>query len=719
MVDIEIGSMGIYAPKRGFFGLFIGTEVKPLISGHIYEVLKGSKGELFAEKYAKTVAELLGERDNGKLIKELKELSKHRNYKGEEEYGWGSFNFTYYLRLPTKDTPITDALKLNLWISLATTLLAKYYGLPLGDAQHLVYRTLNMVLSKGSTKRDEVLPHSGNKEKLLTAMEGVRKDYPIIPDNHVPKIVDALTTLWEEIDRNLPSSKEAEKELREFIKRKHLNDSLLTLTPEDIILQVWLKSASEIADPSKIRQIAQELEQISPFKKKETTAVAPTTKTITQKIPSEVEEAFRTLKGMGVDLKLETGNVAERKAKIYAWMVQNGLIRVEQEGEKVRIVPTEKMHELLAKHGKAAGAILKWAAEEGVGLEHVEPVGKVVSALEELRQIAKKRDPALARTLEKAMTRKTVVKELNLLASGLISVEELSELWNVDFSELLKSEKLKSAIIKAMRNAEKSGLASPEVPAEWIPFLEKLKANSITEDDLRKALNLATVGRMVFSALESVAIRGLPSETGEIEELLLEVLKKTPDFLPFEVKVVEELEEKLRELAVILALMKDESHIERLEEKIIPIIERIPETRKVGLFRRDSPRKRVEDFVALIMSGKITEEEMEEKAEELKKYLREYLSEEETTELIETITLPFTARALLEAYGTAEDFLFAYAHARASRYLTVEGRLMEALKRKSYGGLHDDLVKALSWIPSLRRAKVTLEGYEKNRKLFR
>ncbi|WP_456368284.1 hypothetical protein, partial [Thermococcus sp.] len=140
--------------------------------------------------------------------------------------------------------------------------------------------------------------------------------------------------------------------------------------------------------------------------------------------------------------------------------------------------------------------------------------------------------------------------------------------------------------------------------------------------------------------------------------------------------------------------------------------------RKVGLFRRDSPRKKVEDFVAVLMSGKLTEEEMEEKAEELKEYLREYLSEEEITQLIETITLPLKANTLLETYGTAEDFLFAYAHARASRYLTVEGRLMEALKRKSYEGLHDGLVKALSWIPSLRRAKVPLKGHEKNRRLL-
>lgn len=74
------------------------------------------------------------------------------------------------------------------------------------------------------------------------------------------------------------------------------------------------------------------------------------------------------------------------------------IITVEQEGEKAIVKPTEKMHEILAKYGKAAGAILKWAAEEGVGLRHVNPVGKIISVLEKLRQIVKKKILGLPRS---------------------------------------------------------------------------------------------------------------------------------------------------------------------------------------------------------------------------------------------------------------------------------------------------------------------------------
>ncbi|NJE06092.1 hypothetical protein E3E36_08060 [Thermococcus sp. M36] len=604
-----------------------------------------------------------------------------------------------------EEVPAWEYPKLSLFYRLLTALTAMKHNLDIENA----YRALSVELPKRLGHRVPKPEEIQEVEKTINKL--VREG--MLPERAKEDVIDLAKELSQIVYEAFPN-KESVLEHRERIKKQIRRDESWGVKDKglgdywyEVVLEDVLKKHSKNIAEIMRREAAQQ-----------PTPTTVPTKTITQKIPSEVEEAFKTLKGMGVDLKLETGNVAERKAKIYAWMVQNGLIHVEQEEEKVRIVPTKKMHQLIAKHGKAAGAILKWAAEEGVGLEHVEPVGRIVSALEELRQETKRENTKLAEALWRVMKRKTAVKELNLLVSGLISPKDLSQLWGIDFRELLKNEKLRSALLTAVEGAEKSGLASPEVPAEWVPFLEKLKANSITEKDLRSALNLATVGRMTFSALESVAIRGLPTEAEEIEKLLLGVLKKTPDFLPFDAEVTEELEEELRELATVLALMKDESYIERLEENIAPIIEKIPETRKVGLFRRDSPRRKVEDFVAVLMSGKLTGEEAEEKAEELRDYLREYLSEEEIAELIEVITLPFTAKALLETYETAEDFLFAYAHARAARYLTIEGHLMEALKGGSYEGLHDSLVRTLASMPSLRPRRVTLIGLGKTRKLL-
>lgn len=39
--------------------------------------------------------------------------------------------------------------------------------------------------------------------------------------------------------------------------------------------------------------------------------------------------------------------------------------------------------------------------------------------------------------------------------------------------------------------------------------------------------------------------------------------------------------------------MKDESYLETIENRFSPIIENIPETKKLGLFRRDSPRRKL------------------------------------------------------------------------------------------------------------------------------
>lgn len=246
---------------------------------------------------------------------------------------------------------------------------------------------------------------------------------------------------------------------------------------------------------------------------------------------------------------------------------------------------------------------------------------------------------------------------------------------------------------------------------------ERLRSNP-SEEDLRKALNVATAGRMAFSALESTAIRDLPERGEETEELLSEILRKTPELLPFPVEVPEELEGEFRELSRVLALMKDPSYLDKIEAQALPFVEKLPEGKRLGLFRRESPRKRVEDFAVLLTEGNLSEEEAEKKAGELKDYLKSYLSGEEAEKLVGTLLLPFRVKKLGERYGSAEGFLFEYAHARASRYLLAEAYLFEALKGERED-LHDALVRVLAGMPTLGRGRVSLKGVERNREALK
>lgn len=418
-------------------------------------------------------------------------------------------------------------------------------------------------------------------------------------------------------------------------------------------------------------------------------------KIITKTEPSVEEKALQALKSMGIDVKLETGNVAERKAKIFAWLEREGLVEVKEENGKPVVVPTEEFHRMVSRVGpKAAAAMIKWAAEENEPLSRALRVAKVLEALD-----------------GKLPEGKGVIRGFNLFTAGLLSLEDLSNLWGLNVEELLKSS---PEAVKALLEAMDGELTVPEVPVEWLPLLERLQDNP-TEEDLRKALNVATAGRMAFSALESTAIRGLPENGEEIETLLSGILRKTPELLPFPVEVPEELEEEFGELSRVLALMKDSSYIERVEGEVLPLVEKLPESTRVGLFRRESPRKRVEDFAVLLTEGNLSKEEAEERAGELKDYLKSYLSGEEAEKLVETLLLPFRAKRLRERYGSAEGFLFEYAHARASRYLLAEAYLFEALKGERED-LHDALVRVFAGMPSLGKERVSLKGVERNRR---
>lgn len=80
--------------------------------------------------------------------------------------------------------------------------------------------------------------------------------------------------------------------------------------------------------------------------------------------------------------------------------------------------------------------------------------------------------------------------------------------------------------------------------------------------------------------------------------------------------------------------------------------------------------------------------------------------------------LPFKARKFLEKYGTAESFLFEYAHARASRMLGIEALIWEATK--SNYDFYDSLVKSLAFLPAIEGyEKVPLKKFKKNEEILR
>ncbi|AFL94284.1 hypothetical protein CL1_0069 [Thermococcus cleftensis] len=475
----------------------------------------------------------------------------------------------------------------------------------------------------------------------------------------------------------------------------------------------------EAKDPEKTLQYLEELRQvlhkhIKPKGIQPPAKGAPTTKIITQKIPSEVEEAFRTLNGLDINIKLETGDVEERKSKIFSWLVKNGLIEVGEENGKPVVKASDKLREILGKQNpKAVAAMIKWAAEEeGTTLEHVEPVAKVLAALEEFRQISKKKDPALAKALEKAMKSKHTIREIYYMLQGVHTPEELSQKWSEKFGTISlvqmfeRYPELAKATLDGIENAKEN---FPPVPAEWAKLIDALERGELSADELRRR---AGIERMFFSALESLAIRGLPEDGKDVVNIIDEILDRSAKMLPWAGDVPKDLRTETEELSLMLALMKDGNFVERLEAELAPIIEKIPESRKVGLFRRESPRRKVEDFVGLLMEGEIGEERAEKKARELVEYLGEYIGDE-AEGFVERLLLPYRAKRLLNRYGNTEDFLFEYSHGRAARLLIVEAHLAETIEP-------DALVKPLIGMPSLSgRKRVPPRKLKKTEELLR
>lgn len=580
--------------------------------------------------------------------------------------------------------PAWEYPKLSLFYRLLTSLTAMKHNLDLEDA----FRALSVELPKRLGHR---VPRPEEIDELERKVNELVQE-GLLPETAKQDVVDLAKELSQIVYEVLPDKevlleydkkilKQVRKDRSWGVKGKTLGDYWYEVVLEDV-LKKYSNRVSEIMKRG-APQVPKEEEKM------------PTTKTVTKTEPSVEEKALQALKSMGIDVKLETGNVAERKAKIFAWLEREGLVQVKEENGKPVVVPTEEFHRMVSRVGpKAAAAMIKWAAEENEPLSRALRVAKVLEALD-----------------GKLPEGKGVIRSLNLFTAGLLSLEDLSKLWGLNVTDLLKSS---PEAAKALLEAMDGELTVPEVPAEWFPILERLRANP-TEEDLRKALNMATSGRMAFSALESTAIRGLPERGEEIEELLSEILRKTPELLPFSVEVPEELEEEFRRLSRVLALMKDSSYIERVEGEVLPLVEKLPEGKRLGLFRRESPRKRVEDFAVLLTEGGLSEEEAEERAGELKDYLKSYLSGEEAEKLVDALLLTFRAKRLKERYGSAEGFLFEYAHARASRHLLAEAYVFEALKGERED-LHDALVRVLAGMPSLGKGRVSLKGVERNRR---
>jgi len=241
------------------------------------------------------------------------------------------------------------------------------------------------------------------------------------------------------------------------------------------------------------------------------------------------------------------------------------------------------------------------------------------------------------------------------------------------------------------------------VPRETLPLIENPNLETVT------------AVRLFYSALESAAVRGLPERGEEIIELVTGILERVPAFSPYVEEIPGEIERSAKLLAKTLALMKDGSYVEVLEAELAPLLEKVPETKKVGLFKRESPRRKVEDFAALLMEGNLDEDEAERKAGELKEYLKGYLTSEEVRKLVAGLMLPFRARKLLEKHGTAEEFLFEYAHSLASRMLSPEGALAGGEMPE-----RDELVRLFAFLPGTEgTVEVPLEKFEENLTLLR
>jgi len=608
---------------------------------------------------------------------------------------------------------LADTLKGTLFLRLATAIVANSTSKNAKEVAKIIQRDFAKHLKK-SIKH--VVPKKHHKELVKNTLEEVKTKLGIT-DEEINKIVDIFVELGEMLHEAFPNSDEINARIANAFSRyankptSNVGQFLLENFPE-------LKEAIE-KHSDRITQLADELAELRKKREaiEEAQRAGKTVAVIEKKEPSMEDLTIETLKGMGVDLKLETGNIAERKANIYSWLKENGLIKVEERDGRKIVRPTEKLHALVGKHGgNVAAAMIKWAAEEGVGLEHVEPVAKILAALEEYRQIAKKQDPKLAKALEKAMRNKHTVRELVYVVVGMLPIGELSEKWRENFGlplmELLrKKPELTKAFLGSMENLKE--LASFNVPLEWLPFLEAAEGD---KDELREALNRATLYRMTFSAYESLAIRGLPKEGREIVKLMIKVLERARSMVP-EVEVFDELREEVETLAELTALMKDCSYLEVLEAKLAPLLEKVPETRKVGLFKRESPRRKVEDFATLLMEGNLSEDEAERKAGELKEYLKGYLASEEVEKLVAGLMLPFRGRKLLEKHGTAEGFLFEYAHAKVSRCLLIEAHLAEAGDSES---LYDTILRTMVNVPSVLGTKrMTLKGFEHNISILR
>lgn len=587
---------------------------------------------------------------------------------------------------------------------------------------------------------------------------------------------DPLGINWSFIRDALKNSKHAEK----YIGRKITDEELKKLEevakviakfvdawgPDNINhAQIWLERGSNMddleefikkyaKDPEKTFQYLEELRQvmhkyIKPKGLRPPTTGTPATKAatkpITEKEPSEVEETFKTLKNLGVDLKLETGNVAERKAKIYAWLVNKGLITVEQEGGKIKVKPTEKMHELLARHGNAAGAVLKWAAEEGVGLEHVKPVSKILAALEEVRQRAKSEDPALAKALEKALGSKHTIRELYYLLQGHYTPEELSERWSKNFGKIdlitlfERHPELAKATLEAMRKIEETGISTPPVPSYWLDLLRKVRSGHVRKEDVDRYLAMATYGKHVFTTLHSLAGAPLPERGKDIETLLKSL--REPARIASEAVLqrmgvnedrrrqgIEYMNRNIDQLAHIIAHLKDPRHIEEIERELEPIVNKLPEQgRKIGLFKREkSPREKVEVMAAMVVEfieGRGELREILHYGENLRKELREYVGDE-ADRLLGAMIAPAVAAELRRRGESAEELLARVSYESLRRFTSIELKLKELRKGASNERIHDDLLRHLAFwdMPGIpaeplepagrERVRKTLEGCE-------
>ncbi|NJE54729.1 hypothetical protein [Thermococcus sp. 21S9] len=181
----------------------------------------------------------------------------------QEKYSGGGFGPDAHYG--EEDLPIHEIARLNILGKLASTILAYKYGVPLEDAAELVEREIiipTMVL-KGK------LPHELTPKEIEEIARNRVKKFNI-PENHAGKIAELIWILAQATKEAIPEIDEkTEIEILEDLDIGHKHGTLERASSlHNIKVHFGLDESAFDKYAPEITRIAEELEQISPFKEK-------------------------------------------------------------------------------------------------------------------------------------------------------------------------------------------------------------------------------------------------------------------------------------------------------------------------------------------------------------------------------------------------------------------------------------------------------------------